>query len=97
MRLSKSYQGGITVLFQDDVKGYAIIGEAALRLALVKKEINVTSLISMLEQMTHEVDDGRRLNQLSEASMWLMRFKTLNRDDESRVPYLKTLVGLNED
>lgn len=93
----KSYQGGLTVLFQDDEKGYAIIGEAALRLALVRKEINVASLISMLNQMTQDVDDEGRLKELSEANTWLMRFKTLNRDDELRMPYLQTLVGLNED
>lgn len=93
----KSYQGGLTVIFQDDEKGYAIIGEAALRLALVRKEINVASLISMLNRMTQDVDDEGRLKELSEANTWLMRFKTLNRDDELRMPYLQTLVGLNED
>lgn len=37
------------MLFQNNVKDYAIIGEAALRLALIKKEISISSLIAMLK------------------------------------------------
>ncbi|WP_336185808.1 hypothetical protein [Klebsiella grimontii] len=82
------------MLFQNNVKDYAIIGEAALRLALVKKEISISSLIAMLEQMAECNESDLMLNELSEARNWLKTFLTqdLNSVDE---PYLLALIDCN--
>lgn len=82
------------MLFQNNVKDYAIIGEAALRLALVKKEISISSLIAMLEQMAECNESDLMLNELSEARNWLNTFLTqdLNSVDE---PYLLALIDCN--
>lgn len=82
------------MLFQNNVKDYAIIGEAALRLALVKKEISISSLIAMLEQMAECNEGDLMLNELSEARNWLKTFLTqdLNSVDE---PYLLALIDCN--
>lgn len=82
------------MLFQNNVKDYAIIGEAALRLALVKKEISISSLIAMLEQMAECNESDLMLNELSEARNWLKTFLTqdLNSLDE---PYLLALIDCN--
>lgn len=82
------------MLFQNNVKDYAIIGEAALRLALVKKEICISSLIAMLEQMAECNESDLMLNELSEARNWLKTFLTqdLNSVDE---PYLLALIDCN--
>ena len=82
------------MLFQTDVKDYAIIGEAALRLALVKKEISISSLIAMLEPMAECSENELMLNEISEARNWLKTFLTqdLNSVDE---PYLLALIDCN--
>ncbi|QPF30600.1 hypothetical protein IYV58_27705 (plasmid) [Klebsiella sp. BDA134-6] len=82
------------MLFQNDVKDCAILGESALRLALVKKEISISSLIAMLEQMAECNENELMLNELSEARNWLKTFLTqdLNSVDE---PYLLALIDCN--
>ena len=53
------------MLFQDDSKGHVIIGEAALHLALAKKEISVISLIAELGHMAADKCSDERLYEIS--------------------------------
>jgi hypothetical protein len=87
----------MAVLLHNDDKGYDIIGEAALRLALVRKEITVISLYSMLEHMAKEFDKERRLSELREARRWLSEFLRSGHQNESGKIYLQTLGSLNEE
>jgi hypothetical protein len=93
--INRTY-GGFTVLLQDDEKGHVIIGEAALHLALAKKEISVLTLIAELRRMAVDVkSDGRRV-QLTEARKWLQGFIVPGRAKQP-MPYLQVLAGLNEE
>lgn len=49
------------MLLQDDGNGHVIIGEAALHLALAKKEISVISLIAELGYMAADKCSDERL------------------------------------
>ncbi|WP_380177856.1 hypothetical protein [Kalamiella sp. sgz302252] len=64
------------MLFQDEEQGHVIIGEAALHLALAKREITALSLIAELGRMRASVKSNRRLHELSEARNWLRTFIT---------------------
>lgn len=83
------------MLIQDNEKGYVIIGEAALSLALGGREINVASLLSELGHMAKAKCSADRLARIADAQRWLKSFIS----DEVAVknePYLRTLAGLNE-
>jgi hypothetical protein len=81
---------------QHDGKGYVIIGEAALSLALGEKEISVHSLIVELGNMAEAGGSDNRLTEISEARSWL---KSFHEPEQAvrRVPYLQTLAGLNDE
>ena len=89
-------QGGIRVLLHDDDKSYDIIGEAALRLALVRKEITVFSLRTMLDHMAEDSSSESRLSELHEARHLLDVIVYDEQSDTGRI-YLQTLNSLNED
>ena len=82
------------MLIQNDGKSNAIIGEAALRLVLVRKDINIFSLIAMLEHMATSVDSDTRLRELTEARIWL---KQLSKRENVNVnePYIQALMDFN--
>jgi len=84
------------VLFQDDEKGHIIIGEAALSLALCRKEISVANLFSQLGLMSKSESNIDRLTQIAKARNWLMSFESPS-VAEAQIPYLQTLVGLNNE
>lgn len=85
------------MLLHDDDKGCNIIGEAALRLALVRKEITVFSLYTMLDHMVEEDNSIRRLSELQKARRWLHTFLVPGQKSESGKIYLHTLGSINED
>lgn len=85
------------MLLHDDDKGYEIVGEAALRLALVRKEITVISLCTMLDHMADDVDSEIRLSELHEARRWLSGFMTSEQQSDYGRRYLQTLGSLNEE
>jgi len=82
------------VLFQNHEKGHAIIGEAALSLALCEKEISIASLFAQLGRMAKSENSTLRLQQIYKARDWLMSFDSPE-VAEKQVPYLQTLAGLN--
>lgn len=84
------------MLLQDDGNGHVIIGEAALHLALVKKEISVISLTAELGYIAADKCSDERLAEISEARSWMKRSVTPDRTEQSE-PYLRTLAGLNEE
>lgn len=81
---------------QHDAKGYVIIGEAALSLALKEQNIEVNSLINELRSMAKSsVSDERRYS-IFESINWLVNVKFTGKDVES-VPYIKTITSLNDE
>jgi len=84
------------VLFQNDEKGHAIIGEAAFSLALGEKEISIGSLFTQLGYMAKSDTDSVRLKHIFNAREWLKSFQS-DEVTEKQVPYLQTLIGLNRD
>lgn len=81
---------------QHDEKGYVIIGEAALALALKEQDIEVPSLISQLTSMAESTIDDERIYSIFEARKWLMNFDSTGQDAVP-VSYIKTLTGLNDE
>ncbi|WP_276641333.1 hypothetical protein [Siccibacter turicensis] len=79
---------------QRDEKGYVIIGEAALSLALKDLDITVPSIIRELTRMAEGSISDERIHSISEARNWLIQ--ATERDVES-VPYIKTILGLNDE
>lgn len=80
---------------QHDEQGYVIIGEAALSLALGRKEVSVSSLISVLKDMAAVEKNDDRVLEIFEACRWLGGFL----DTEGaidKVPYLQAFADLNE-
>ncbi|WP_313654130.1 hypothetical protein [Pantoea sp.] len=84
------------MLIQNDEKGHVIIGEAALSLALGKKEISIATLFTQLGYMAKSESNADRLAQISEARKWLSSFKSPT-IAQQQVPYLQTLAGLNDE
>lgn len=81
---------------QHDGKGYVIIGEAALSLALSDRKISVQSLIHELEYMDKAGGSTARLQEIAAARTWLESF-TEPEQAIRQVPYLHTLAGLNDE
>jgi len=81
---------------QHDEKGYVIIGEAALSLALKEQDIEVKSLIKELSRMAESSVSDERIYAIFEARNWLVNVDLTGVDAES-VPYIKTLTGLNDE
>lgn len=84
------------MLIQDDEKGHVIIGEAALHLALAKKEINVISLIAELGHMAANETCEKRSEDIFKARSWLNQYANPGTAGQP-VPFLQTLAGLNEE
>ena len=84
------------MLLHDDDRRYDIIGEAALRLALARKEITVISLQTMLDHMAKEIESERRLLELYEARRWLSEFMEEEHQSKSGRIYIQTLSSLND-
>lgn len=82
--------------FQNDGKGYVIIGEAALSIALGQRVVNVQSLIDELDHMANAGGSNSRLSDISEAVSWLQSFEEPDRAVRN-VPYLQSLAGLNDE
>lgn len=80
------------MLFHDDEKGHVIIGEAAVNLALGKKEISVSSLIAELSQMAESKAGEDRLAQIADARRWLREFMQPGRRDQAVLHWL-TVAG----
>jgi hypothetical protein len=77
-----------------DEKGYVIIGEAALSLALKGLDITVPSLIGELTRIAEGSISDERIYSIYESRNWLIQ--ATERDVES-VPYIKTILGLNDE
>ncbi len=61
--------------FHDDEKGYAVIGEAALSLALSEEEIGADALVRQLDAMAEKEPPGPRLREIGEARQWLLQHR----------------------
>lgn len=83
------------MLLRDEEKGQGIVSEAALRLALAEKEININSLLIELGLMATDNCHDDRLNKIFVARTWLRDFLTPGLA-EQRALYLQILAGLNE-
>lgn len=81
---------------QHDEKGYVIIGEAALALALREQDIEVPSLISELTSMAESAINDERIYSIFEARNWLVNFSSTGQETES-ASYIKTITGLNDE
>jgi len=81
---------------QHDGKGYVIIGEAALSIALGQRVVSVHSLIDELDHMANAGGSEARLSEITKASAWLKSFEEPERAVH-QVPYLQTLAGLNDE
>lgn len=77
-----------------DEKGYVIIGEAALSLALKGLDITVPSLIKELTRIAEGSISDERIYSIYESRNWLIQ--ATERDVES-VPYIRTILGLNDE
>lgn len=80
---------------RDEDKGQTIISEAALRLALAEKEININSLLIELGHMATDNCHDERLNKIFVARTWLREFISPV-PAEQHALYLQILAGLNE-
>lgn len=65
------------MLFHDDEKGYAVIGEAVVNLALGEKDITIDSLIAELRLMQQAESHKKRSQEITEAINWLKSFRTV--------------------
>lgn len=57
--------------------GHAVIGEAAVNLAVREKEINVDSLLAELHGMLRAEELSRRIDRINAAISWLSDFRTM--------------------
>lgn len=80
---------------RDEDKGQTIISEAALRLALAEKEININFLLIELGHMATDNCHDERLNKIFVARTWLREFITPV-PAEQHALYLQILASLNE-
>lgn len=83
------------MLCRNEEKGFAIIGEAALHLALAMKKIDVIPLIVELESMIEAESSDERVTKIVWARNWLLQFTVSHRKD-FHITYLEILKGLNE-
>lgn len=64
-------------MFSEDMTGNAVIGEAAVNLAVREQEINVDSLLTELNVMLRAEKISRRITRISAAIGWLRDFRTV--------------------
>ncbi|WP_376748126.1 hypothetical protein [Pantoea septica] len=94
--MSNSQPKGDYVLFHNDEKGHAIIGEAVISLALGEKEISVETLIAELSRMAENETHAARLTAISEARRWLKSHQHHDIRDRSELHWL-TVAGREDD
>lgn len=86
----------VTTLLDDSRKDHVVIGEAALILVIIEREISVLSLIDALAGMARLGGSDIRQAEINKAINWLKSF-----DEPEKAllqePYLKTLAGLNDE
>lgn len=65
------------MLYSEDMTGHAVIGEAAVNLAVREQEITVDSLLTELNIMLADEESGSRIARISAAIDWLRDFSTV--------------------
>lgn len=65
------------MLYSEDMTGYAVIGEAAVNLAVREQEITVDSLLTELNVMLRAEELSSRIARISAAIAWLRDFRTV--------------------
>ena len=81
---------------RDEERVPVIMGEAALYLALIEREIDVSSLMEQLKSMATGSCSDDRLCKIFEAISWLKKF-TSTGFKKQPMSYLRILNSLNED
>ena len=84
------------MLFHNDEKGHAIIGEAVISLALGEKEISLDTLIAELGLMAETETRARRLTEISEARRWLQGYQHHDTRHQSE-PHWQIRADRNDD
>jgi hypothetical protein len=64
-------------LYSEDMTGHAIIGEAAVNLAVREEEISVDALLTELNIMLKAEKISSRSRRISDAIIWLRDFRTV--------------------
>ncbi|MDI9279386.1 hypothetical protein QMZ65_19415 [Pantoea sp. EABMAA-21] len=65
------------MLYSEDMTGHAIIGEAAVNLAVREEEISVDALLTELNIMLKAEKTSSRSRRISDAISWLRDFRTV--------------------
>jgi len=84
------------VLFRNDEKGHAVIGEAVISLALGEKEVSVETLIAELGLMAETETRAAKLAEISEARRWLQGYQHYDTRNQSELHWL-TVAGQDDD
>ncbi|RPD99738.1 hypothetical protein BBB56_12885 [Candidatus Pantoea deserta] len=84
------------MLFHNDEKGHAVIGEAVVSLALGEKEISVDTLIAELGLMAETETCAERLSEISEARRWLQGYQHYDTRDQPGLHWL-TVAGQDDE
>lgn len=69
------------MLYSEDMTGHAVIGEAAINLAVREQEITVDSLLAELNVMQRGERLCSRITRISAAIGWLRDFRTIASHD----------------
>ena len=65
------------MLYSEDMTGHAVIGEAAVNLAVREEEISVDALLTELDIMLKAEKISSRSRRISDAISWLRDFRTV--------------------
>lgn len=65
------------MLYSEGMTGHAVIGEAAVNLAVREQEITVDSLLTELNMMLRDEELSSHIARISAAIDWLRGFRTL--------------------
>ncbi|MDI6636478.1 hypothetical protein [Pantoea dispersa] len=65
------------MLYSEDMTGHAVIGEAAVNLAVREQEITIDSLLTELNVMLRAEELSSRIARISAAITWLRDFLTV--------------------
>ncbi|MDF7628200.1 hypothetical protein PUG46_02850 [Erwiniaceae bacterium L1_55_4] len=65
------------MLYSEDMTGHAVIGEAAVNLAVREEEISVDALLTELDIMLKAEKTSSRSRRISDAISWLRDFRTV--------------------
>ncbi|ADU72175.1 hypothetical protein [Pantoea sp. At-9b] len=69
------------MLYSEDMTGHAVIGEAAVNLAVREQEISVDALLKELNLMLRAEKLSSRIARISAAISWLRDFRTVGARD----------------